>query len=167
MTNNLPEKVPENEVLALSDKDSEQFLSLKVKGQLFGIPVLKIRDVLKPQNITKVPLSRKEILGYMNLRGRIVTVIDVRERLGLESEEGEETPDQMFVVVEQEEDLYCLVVDSVAETKTLSISDFEKNPENLDESWRDVSRGIFKLKKELMLVLHIDKLLKIEEEEEA
>jgi purine-binding chemotaxis protein CheW len=135
----------------------EQFLRVRSGGQLFGIPVVRVRDVLKPQRITKIPLASPEIVGFMNLRGRIVTVVDLSKRLRMESVE--EEGKKMFVVVESEDDLYCLQVDSVGDTQTLPIADFEKNPENMEQSWKDLSRGVFKLDKELMLVLDISNLL--------
>ena len=135
----------------------EQFLQIKVGEQLFGIPVVRVRDVLKPQKITKIPLASPEILGFMNLRGRIVTVIDMRKRLN--SEDTPEAKKKMFVVVESDNELYCLQVDGVGETMTLPVSDFEKNPENMLPLWKDLSRGVFKLDKDLMLVLDIGNLV--------
>jgi purine-binding chemotaxis protein CheW len=151
--------------LALSKKNSaesylamhEQFLQVRVDKQLFGIPVVRVRDVLKPQKITKIPLSGPEIVGFMNLRGRIVTVINMRERLKIE--DAEESKKKMFVVVESDNELYCLQVDGVGDTMTLPVSDFEKNPENMMPLWKDLSRGVFKLDKDLMLVLDIGNLV--------
>ncbi len=136
----------------------EQFLQVRVGGQLFGIPVVSVRDVLKPQKITRIPLSQPEVLGFMNLRGRIVTVIDMRERLSSDVTENAKKP--MFVVVESDSELYCLKVDLVNETRTLPISGFENNPENMPVKWRELSRGVFKLDNELMLVLEINNLVK-------
>lgn len=64
-------------------QEKRQFLTMKIDDQAFGLPVIKVQDVLRPQKITKIPLSKPEILGLINLRGRIVTVIDVKRRLGL------------------------------------------------------------------------------------
>lgn len=137
----------------------EQFLQVRVGAQLFGIPVVRVRDVLKPQNVTKIPLSKPAILGFMNLRGRIVTVIDLRLRLA--SIEGAAPEKPMFVVVESDSELFSLKVDSVGETKTLPISSFENNPENMLLHWKEITRGVFKLDKELMLVLDVTNLVKI------
>jgi purine-binding chemotaxis protein CheW len=135
---------------------TEQFLTLWVNNQLFGVPVLKIRDVLKPLKVTNIPLSGPEIRGYMNLRGRIVTVIDVRVKLGLpKSEEDKE----MFIVVEIDNELYSLVVDRVGDSKDLPLKEFEKNPVNLAQHWKDVSKGVFKRDNEIMLVLDINSIL--------
>jgi purine-binding chemotaxis protein CheW len=142
---------------SLQETTLEQFLSVKVCDQLFGIPVIKIVDVLKPQQITKIPLAKYEVVGLMNLRGRIVTVIDLRRRLGLNSEELPKK--QMFVVVECGSELFSLIVDEVGEAQNLNLLAFEKNPENLSQNLRLISRGIFKFDKELMLVIDVNALV--------
>ena len=135
----------------------EQFLSLKVCGQLFGIAVIRIIDVLKPVRVTPIPLSKPEVSGLMNLRGRIVTVIDLRKRLNILSAEEPKKP--MFVVVENENELFALVTDEIGEAQSLNLTEFEKIPENLPTELRKVSRGIFKFENELMLVLDINSLV--------
>lgn len=84
-------------------EDLEDYVTFKVEGQLFGIPVLRVQDILKPERIAPVPLAPKEVKGSINLRGRIVTVIDVRIRLGLEPRDS--TDQSMGVTVEQDNDL--------------------------------------------------------------
>ena len=63
--------------------ETEEFITFTIAGQIFGIPVLQVQDILGPQRITKVPLAPSEVAGSLNLRGRIVTAVDVRLRLGL------------------------------------------------------------------------------------
>ncbi|MDX1950454.1 MAG: chemotaxis protein CheW [Rickettsiales bacterium] len=145
--------------LQVAIEQEEQFLTLRVAGQLFGIPVLKVRDVLKPQRVTKIPKVRSQILGLMNLRGRIVTVINMSETLGVTCTASDKK--KMFVVVDHENEYYSLSVDEVGQTITLKLSEFEKNPANLTKNWRDFSKGVFKLEKELMLVLDIPKVITI------
>ena len=136
---------------------NEQFLSIRVAEHMFGLPVIKVVDVVKPVNLTPIPLAKYEISGLMNLRGRIVTVIDMRKRLKLESSIEPKKP--MFVVVEDEQEVFSLIVDEVGQALTLNLMDFGKIPENLPAHLRDVSRGIFQLEKELMLVLDIKSLV--------
>ncbi len=135
----------------------EDYVTFKVEGQLFGIPVLRIQDILKPKQIAPVPLAPKEVRGSINLRGRIVTVINVRIRLGLEPRDDD--AESMGVTVEQDNDLYTLLVDEIGDVIGLSRNCYEKNPGTLDPLWREFSNGVFRLDEELMVVLDIDRLL--------
>ncbi|MFM2128601.1 MAG: hypothetical protein RL477_147 [Pseudomonadota bacterium] len=134
-----------------------EFVTVTIHGQVFGIPVLQVQDVLGPQKINRIPLAPAEVAGSLNLRGRIVTAIDVRRRLGLPPYEGQEGG--MSVVVEHNTELYSLIIDEVGEVLRLPVSDFERNPANLDPLWRDVTAGIYQLDGKLMVVLDIDRLL--------
>lgn len=105
-----------------------------------------------------MPLAPKEVKGSINLRGRIVTVIDVRIRLGL-SPLSRTNDESMGVTVEQDNDLYTLLVDKIGDVIGLSKEHYEKNPGTLDSLWREFSSGVFRLDEELMVVLDIDRLL--------
>jgi len=137
----------------------EDFVSFTIGTQLFGVPILKVQDILKPDSIASIPLAPAEIKGSINLRGRIVTVIDVRVRLGLDPKE--ETTDSMGVTVEHNQDLYTLLVDQIGDVVSLSRDQFEKNPGTLDASWRDFASGVFRLEDRLMVVLDVERLLDI------
>ena len=136
---------------------SRDYLTILIANQRFGIPVLQVQDVLREQKITRIPLAAPEIAGSLNLRGRIVTAIDVRRRLNVPPPETKQTT--MSVVVEHEEELYSLIIDRVGEVITLYDNQFEKNPGALDPAWRDVSMGIYQLDNELLVVMDVDKLL--------
>ena len=141
-----------------SDQSGE-FVTVTVAEQLFGIPVLVVQDVLGPQKITKIPLAPPEVGGALNLRGRIVTAIDVRRRLGLPPRE--DNGESMSVVVEHSGELYSLIVDSVGEVLSMSADTFESNPSTLDPTWREVSGGIYRLNGELMIVIEVDNMLSL------
>ena len=143
-------------------KSTEQeFLTFHVGNQLFGVPVLSVRDVLKPQSLARIPLAPPEVAGAINLRGRIITTIDVRCRLGLPLRENSDP--SMSVVVNDGDELYSLMVDSVGDVISLSSSAFENNPATVSSRWRDFSSGIYHLDRELMIVLDIPNLLAIGE----
>jgi purine-binding chemotaxis protein CheW len=140
-----------------SDTATAEFVTVTVDGQMFGIPVLSVQDVLGPQKITKIPLSPPEIAGVLNLRGRIVTAIDLRRRLRLAGRpEGERG---MSVVVEHKGEPYSLIVDSVGEVMALPESAYERNPPTLSARWREISGGIYRLDGNLLVVLEVDKAL--------
>jgi purine-binding chemotaxis protein CheW len=134
-----------------------ELVTVTVGGQLFGIPVLQVQDVLGPQRITRIPLAPAEIAGSLNLRGRIVTAIDLRVRLGLA--QAAERDGRMSVVVEHGGELYSLLVDVVGEVLTVDPATCERNPGTLDAFWRDVSAGICKLEGELLVILDVARLL--------
>ncbi len=141
------------------DADLRQFVTFTIGGQLCGIPVLQVRDVLASQAITPIPLAPPEITGSLNLRGRIVTAVDLRVRLGLPT--GAVGQDQMSIVVEHHGDLYSLIIDSVGEVLDLSSETLERAPATLDASWISLSNGIYRLDAGLLLVLDIDNVLDI------
>ncbi|MGB4101112.1 MAG: chemotaxis protein CheW [Alphaproteobacteria bacterium] len=137
--------------------ESSDLVTMTVAGQLFGIPVLQVQDVLKPQRITCIPLAPPEIAGALNLRGRIVTVLDVRTRLGLPRMEGDQQ--RMSIVVEHKGELYSLMVDQIGEVMSLPNASFEHNPSTLDKRWREVAQGIYRLEQTLLVVLDVARLL--------
>jgi purine-binding chemotaxis protein CheW len=136
-----------------------EFVTVTIGGQLFGIPVLQVQDVLGPQRVTRVPLAPPEIAGSLNLRGRIVTAVDLRVRLGLAATA--EAAGRMSVVVDHGGELYSLLVDQVGEVLAIDMAECERNPGTLDAFWRDVSAGIYKLKETLLVVLDVSRLLDI------
>jgi purine-binding chemotaxis protein CheW len=142
---------------AAADAGEDVFVTLTVCGQLCGIPVGAVRDVLGEQTITRIPLAPREVAGSLNLRGRIVTAVDLRRRLGLASRDAGARP--MSVVVEQSGELYSLQVDEVGEVMALPRNGLEENPPTLDALWRGVTRGVHRLEGKLMAVLEVDRLL--------
>ncbi len=141
-----------------SDADLHQFVTFTIGGQICGIPILQVRDVLGPQGITPIPLAPSEVAGSLNLRGRIVTSVDLRVRLGLPRSD---VQDRMSIVVEHHGDLYSLIIDSIGEILELSSEILERAPPTLDASWSSFSKGIYQLDVGLLLVLDIDIILDI------
>jgi len=139
-------------------ENHEDFVTMFIEGQLFGIPVLVVQDVLGPQRITRIPLAPPEVSGSLNLRGRIVTAIDVRTRLRLPKKKAE-TGEGMSVVVDMKGELYSLRVDQVGEVLSLPAAKFERNPPTLDPLWREFSTGIYRLDEKLLVVLDVPRLL--------
>lgn len=144
-------------------EDLEDYVTFYIGDQMFGIPVLRVQDILTPDKIAPIPLAPKEVKGSINLRGRIVTVVDVRIRLGLPERE-DKGEGNMGVTVEQDHDLYTLLVDKIGDVIGLSREFYEKNPGTLDPKWRDFSNGVFRLEKNLLVVLDIDALLNLGDE---
>lgn len=138
---------------------STDFVTILIAGQTFGIPIEQVQDVFVPQSVTHVPLAPNEVAGILNLRGRIVTAIDVRARLGLPPASQQDS--SMAVGIEHRGESYGLIIDNVGEVLSLPVADFEANPANLDDRWCSVSNGIYRLNGTLMVVLNVEKLLDI------
>jgi purine-binding chemotaxis protein CheW len=139
------------------NNSGQEFLTVAVDGQSFGIPVLSVRDVLGPQRLTRVPLAQSEVVGALNLRGRIVTAIELRRRLS----RPDRAPDaaHMSVVVDVRGEPYSIIVDSVGEVLNLSPDTFEQNPASLDVAIKSVSKGVYRLERSLLVVLDVVQLL--------
>jgi purine-binding chemotaxis protein CheW len=138
-------------------EEAQVFVTLTVADQLCGIPVLGVRDILGEQSITRIPLAPPEIAGSLNLRGRIVTAIDLRQRLHLPPPPTGQK--RMSVVAEQGGELYALLVDQVSEVLSLRSSAFERNPPTMAASWAAFSTGIYRLEDRLLVVLDVGRLL--------
>jgi purine-binding chemotaxis protein CheW len=145
--------------LGLTDdvEPGSDYLIIYLADQIFGIPVLQIQDVLRDMQVTHVPLAPYEVSGALNLRGRIVTAINVRRRLGLPEYDGNRGG--LSVVVEHNHELYSLVIDRVGDVVTVYDKDLEANPPTLDEVWKNISNGIFRMDNNLLIVLDVSKLL--------
>jgi purine-binding chemotaxis protein CheW len=145
-----------------SEDDAEAFVTFTVAGQMFGVPVIRVQDILIPEDIAPVPGGPPEVRGLINLRGRIVTVIDLRKHLSLpRSEAGNRG---MCVTVESRGESYTLFVDSVGDVITLPRSLREGNPATLDAVWSNMADAVYRTDQGLLVALHVDRLLTIETE---
>ena len=148
--------LPETADLALG----RQYSTFDVAGFYFGIDVMQVQEVLRYQEMTRVPLAPAVIEGLINLRGQIVTALDMRRRLGLPPRADGKTA--MNVVVRTEEGAVSLLVDEIGDVVEVDSASFERPPDNLDPEIRDLVRGIHKLKDRLLLVLDIGQTLTLE-----
>jgi purine-binding chemotaxis protein CheW len=141
-----------NDTAKLSD-----YVTFTTADQLFGLPIERVQDVFKPARITRVPLAGPEISGVLNLRGRIVTAIELRSRLGLAAREQGRVA--MAIGIEHRGESFGLLVDTVGEVLKLPDSEREANPINLDRNLGRVAAGVFRLDGQLLVVLDIDRVL--------
>jgi purine-binding chemotaxis protein CheW len=134
-----------------------EYVTVMIGGQLFGLPISRVQDVFMPDRLTRVPLAPPEIAGVLNLRGRIVTTIDMRRRLGLPPRE--DNKPSMAVGIELKGESYGLLIDTVGEVMKLGEATLEPNPVNLDPRLARVSGGVHRLDGQLMLILDVDYVL--------
>ena len=136
-----------------------EYVTAMIGGQLFGLPISRVQDVFMPERLTRVPLSSSEIAGVLNLRGRIVTVVDMRARLGLPKNEDGKPP--MAVGVDLRGESYGLLIDQIGEVLTLPDESREENPVNLDPRMAKLAGGVHRLDGQLMVVLDVDRVLEM------
>ncbi len=141
------------------ERNVNEYVTAMVGGQLFGLPIRRVQDVFIPERLTRVPLAPPEIAGVLNLRGRIVTLIDLGFRLGLVREDN--GGPAMAIGVEMNGESYGLLIDSVGEVLKLDGAALERNPINLDPRLASVSTGIFRLDGQLLMVIDVDRILDI------
>jgi purine-binding chemotaxis protein CheW len=139
------------------DENVTEYVTAVIGDQLFGLPISRVQDVFMPDRLTRVPLAPPEIAGVLNLRGRIVTAIDMRERLGLPGRD--DGRPAMAVGIESRGESYGLLIDTVGEVLKLSEGTREANPVNLDAQLVRVSAGVHRLEKQLLVILDVDRVL--------
>jgi purine-binding chemotaxis protein CheW len=142
-----------------ADSRIKEYVTATIGGQLFGMPIRRVQDVFMPERLTRVPLAPPEIAGVLNLRGRIVTLIDMRDRLGLQQRNGDAP--MMAVGVELAGESYGLLIDAIGEVLKLDDAGREANPINLDPRLARVSAGIHRLEGQLLMLLDVDRVLDI------
>lgn len=131
-----------------------------VNGYFFGVDVLNVREIVEFQKSTPVPLSDEMIDGLINLRGEIVTSIDLRKRFSYGK--NHENKEPMSIVVITDECPVSLIVDAVGDVIDVDIERFENTPDTLDAGVRDLISGVYKMDRQLMLILDVKSAVQLE-----
>lgn len=144
------------------------YVTITIGGQLLGLPIHQVRDVFITDRITLVPGAPSQIIGLLNLRGRVVTAICLRRRLGLPAPEVHRNALALTAIgLDHQGEAYALVVDSVGEVQRLDQSTFEPLPGHLDRIWSALATGIHRLSDQLLVVLDLDAVLDLDLEAAA
>jgi purine-binding chemotaxis protein CheW len=133
-----------------------QIVNFQVDNVNYGVPVEQVREVRDMQAVTPVPGSPPYVQGVTNLRGQVITVVDLRKRLGLASGGG---VGEKIMIIELDKLACGVVVDSVTEVSTLKAADLERNPE-VTSSLGDFIIGVGKQEGHLSLILDVSKIIK-------
>ena len=139
---------------------SRQFCTFFLEGLFFGVEVQKVQEVICYQAMTQVPLAPKVVRGLINLRGQIVTAIDLRRRLNLHERAQDQLP--MNVVVRTDEGAVSLLVDEIGDVLETEAEQYEEPPETLPAWARELITGVYKLPDRLLLVLDTEKTLMLD-----
>jgi len=129
------------------------YITFTIADGLYGIEVLQVEETLGHLNRTPVPLAPVNVAGLINLRGQVVTALDIRPKLGLEPLAP--TEESMMVVIENGGESLSLLVDEVGEVLTVEDADFEPSPASLSEQMRELVTGAYKLPGQLLLTLDV------------
>jgi purine-binding chemotaxis protein CheW len=148
------ELFPDGEELA----HGTEYVTVTAGGQLFGLPIGRVRDVFMVDGLTPVPLAPPEIVGLLNLRGRVATAIDLKRRLGLCRAEGQGL---MAVGIEAHGESYGLIVEGIGDVVRLGNEMHDGNPADLSGSWSGLSAGVHRMGDQLLVILDVDALLAI------
>jgi purine-binding chemotaxis protein CheW len=140
-------------------KQRRQLCTFFLQGLFFGVEVEKVQEVIRYQEMTRIPLSPPVIAGLINLRGQIVTAVDLRQQLDLAARKSGELP--MNVVIRRDDGPISLLVDEIGDVVEVEEQSFEHAPDTLDGKKRSFIRGVYKLKQQLLLLLDTEKAMSV------
>lgn len=133
------------------------FVTFKLNGELLGIPVEQVQEVLDQKDISSIPKAPSEVIGLLNLRGQVVTGIDLRTRLGLPLRDA--GLPWMNVVVKDKSELFSLIVDEVGEVVEVRKDLLIQAPATLDITWKNICQGVVKFSNNILIILDVSMLL--------
>ncbi|MGE0565351.1 MAG: chemotaxis protein CheW [Pseudolabrys sp.] len=136
-----------------------EYVTAVIGGQIFGLPILHVQDVFAVTRLTRVPLAPPEIAGLLNLRGKIVTLIDLRRRFGFDAVASDGP--RMAVGIEANGESYGLLIDSIGEVMRLDAEDCEPVPINLDPQLAEIASGVYRLDGGLLVVADVGRILSL------
>ncbi len=136
---------------------TKQFSTFFVDGQFFGVPVQQVQEVIRYQEMTRIPLVPRVIRGLINLRGQIVVAVDLRRRLNVSDRAPDQLP--MNVVIRTADGAVSLLVDEIGDVLEVEDATFEPAPDTLQSASRELVQGVHKLPNQLLLILDTEKAL--------
>lgn len=136
-----------------------QLITVRIEGQLIGLPITSVRDVFAIHTMTPVPRADRSVSGLVNLRGHIVTILDLGSLLGIRKKVREQAGEPMAVGVEWQGEVFGLVIDEIGDVLSLSADGTEPMPANLGQTWARLTRRVHKLDRELMIEIDLHALL--------
>jgi len=145
---------------------ASEFFSCRVGDQWLGFPVGQVLEVIVQQQLTPMPLAPPVVLGLINLRGRIITEVDVRKLVGMDAQTDEKNGHVVIVQIEAGEDV-GLLVDEVGEVAAMDAQNYENTPDTLEPVWRQIGEGVLKGEDRVTVIANVDRLLALSLPEES
>lgn len=154
-----------NDVVENNDDSIIQWVTFHLENEKYGIKVMQVQEVLRMTEIAPVPGAPHYVLGIINLRGNVVTVIDTRRRFGLSDAESDD--ETRIVIIEADNNVVGILVDSVAEVVDLKTSEIETAPNVGNDESSKYIQGVSSRDDELLILVDVNKLLSDEEWQEV
>ena len=142
---------------AATAEATRQYCTFNIDGALFGVDVRQVQEVIRCQPMTRVPLAHQVVSGLINLRGQIVTAIDMRRRLGLPERAEGDLP--LNVVIRQDDAPVSLLVDEIDDVVDIDGESVGAPPQTVRAQWRELIAGVHQLDDRLLLILAIDQVV--------
>jgi purine-binding chemotaxis protein CheW len=142
--------------------ESRQLCTFHVDDLYLGVDVMEVQEVIRYQEMTRVPLAPAVVQGLINLRGQIVTAVDLRRRLRLRERPGDQLP--MNVVVRTDDGAVSLLVDEIGDVLEIAEDQMERPPETVDACARELLRGVYKLEGRLLLILDTERTVHLHDD---
>ncbi len=136
-----------------------QLCTFELAGTLFGVTATDVQEIARPQPITRVPLAHRAIAGLLNLRGQIVTTIDLRTRLGLARRDAQARP--FHVVVRHSDGVFSLLVDAIGDVLEPRAASREVVPATVPATFRELVDGVYKLPDRFLFALILDRVVSL------
>ena len=146
----------------MSMEQEEQLVVFRLAGEIYGIPITLVQEIIRYREITRIPRTSEYVRGVLNLRGQIVPVIDLRKRLGLPS--AEETNSSRIVVIEMDENVVGMIVDAVTEVLGLPSSRIDPPSDLIADVEYNLIKGVGKKDDRIVILLDVPKTLRLENE---
>ena len=137
--------------------ESQQFCTFFLEGHFFGVPVQQVQEVIRYQDMTPAPLVADAVRGLINLRGQIVTAVDLRRCLSMPDRAPDQLP--MNVVIRTNDGAVSLLVDEIGDVLQVPADSYEPPPDNMPREQREIIDGVYKLEGKLLLVLNSERVL--------
>ncbi|MBN8827783.1 MAG: chemotaxis protein CheW [Sphingobacteriia bacterium] len=140
------------------EKEKEDFLTIEINGSIFAISLSMVKDIIFLHNLTKVPLAPAEVLGLINLNGQIMPVLDITSKLNMQKVNSYNQ--KMSVVIESQQEIYSLLVDSVGDIISIPKGHIMNDPANFSIKLQEVVTGVYAFEEKIITILNIEKLFK-------
>ena len=145
-----------------SDVKNQQMVSFKLGNEEFGVNIIKVQEIMRLQEITRVPQTPDFMEGVINLRGNVIPIIDLRKKFGMEVKDADNF--SRIVVVNVEDKVIGVIVDAVEQVLRLSNTQIEPPPSVGLDAMKEYLMGVGKLKNSLLILLNLDKILTVSEQ---